>query len=133
MELGDGECLRRRADCGNAVYGGAAFECEIRGGGSCGRAERYGAWGVGERACGGGGGGENGERVDGGEKGAEVRRKVAKYGGATCAAMRDGGSSWQTLDLLVDDVCRKVKGESFCGLNRHREDVACCLDGVLMA
>ncbi|KAG8378935.1 hypothetical protein BUALT_Bualt07G0036300 [Buddleja alternifolia] len=64
----------------------------------------------------------------GGERGAEVRRKVAEYGGAACAAMRDGGSSWRTLDLLVDDVCRKVKGVSFCGLNGHKEDVACWID-----
>ncbi|KAK6123365.1 hypothetical protein DH2020_042903 [Rehmannia glutinosa] len=40
----------------------------------------------------------------GGEKGAEVRRKVAEYGGAACESMKDGGSSMRTLDLLIDQL-----------------------------
>ncbi|KAL0364595.1 UNVERIFIED_CONTAM: UDP-glycosyltransferase 90A1 [Sesamum angustifolium] len=39
-----------------------------------------------------------------GEKGVEVRRKAVEYGGAACAAMAEGGSSWRTLDLVVADV-----------------------------
>ncbi|KAK4402380.1 UDP-glycosyltransferase 90A1 [Sesamum angolense] len=39
-----------------------------------------------------------------GEKGVEVRRKAVEYGGASCAAMAEGGSSWRTLDLVVADV-----------------------------
>ncbi|KAG8388611.1 hypothetical protein BUALT_Bualt02G0143500 [Buddleja alternifolia] len=43
-----------------------------------------------------------------GEKGAEVRQRAAEYGGAACEAMKEGGSSWRTLDLLIHDVCEKV-------------------------
>ncbi|KAI3454518.1 hypothetical protein Pfo_011181 [Paulownia fortunei] len=47
----------------------------------------------------------------GGEKGAEVRRKVAEYGGAACDSMKEGGSSMRTLDLLIDEM--GGKGVSF--------------------
>ncbi|KAL3824815.1 hypothetical protein ACJIZ3_020844 [Penstemon smallii] len=47
------------------------------------------------------------ELMGGGEKAAEVRRKVAEYGGAACDAMKERGSSWKTLNLLIEDVCGK--------------------------
>lgn len=44
------------------------------------------------------------ELMIGGGAGAEARRKVAEYGGAACDAMREGGSSSRTLDLLIDEM-----------------------------
>ncbi|KAL0342820.1 UNVERIFIED_CONTAM: Anthocyanidin 3-O-glucosyltransferase 5 [Sesamum calycinum] len=46
-----------------------------------------------------------------GEKGAEVRKKVAEYRNAACNAVKEGGSSTLTLDMLIDEVARK--GQTF--------------------
>ncbi|KAL0307961.1 UNVERIFIED_CONTAM: UDP-glycosyltransferase 90A1 [Sesamum angustifolium] len=46
-----------------------------------------------------------------GEKGAEVRKKVAEYHDAACDAVKEGGSSTLTLDMLIDEVARK--GQTF--------------------
>ncbi|OVA07610.1 UDP-glucuronosyl/UDP-glucosyltransferase [Macleaya cordata] len=42
-----------------------------------------------------------------GEKGKEVRKKVKEVGEAARMAMEEGGSSWRTLDLLIEEVCGK--------------------------
>ncbi|XP_057806257.1 UDP-glycosyltransferase 90A1-like [Salvia miltiorrhiza] len=39
-----------------------------------------------------------------GERGAEARRKMAECGGAARGAMKEGGSSMGTLDLLIDEI-----------------------------
>ncbi|KAL0417002.1 UNVERIFIED_CONTAM: UDP-glycosyltransferase 90A1 [Sesamum latifolium] len=46
-----------------------------------------------------------------GEKGAEVRKKVAEYRDAACDAVKEGGSSTRTLDMLIDEVARR--GQTF--------------------
>ncbi|CAN4086168.1 unnamed protein product [Withania somnifera] len=40
-----------------------------------------------------------------GEKGEKVRKKVKGVGENAEEAMREGGSSWSTLSLLIDDAC----------------------------
>ncbi|OVA07609.1 UDP-glucuronosyl/UDP-glucosyltransferase [Macleaya cordata] len=42
-----------------------------------------------------------------GEKGKEVRNKAKEVGEAARMAMEEGGSSWRSLDLLIEEVCRK--------------------------
>ncbi|KAL4570756.1 hypothetical protein LXL04_026418 [Taraxacum kok-saghyz] len=39
-----------------------------------------------------------------GERGKEVRKKVMEVGKAAKAAMAEDGSSWRTMDELIDDV-----------------------------
>ncbi|KAK4394638.1 UDP-glycosyltransferase 90A1 [Sesamum angolense] len=58
-----------------------------------------------------------------GEKGAEVRKKVAEYRNAACDAVKEGGSSTLTLDMLIDEVARK--GQTFSSGG----SVVCCPDG----
>ncbi|KAL0440883.1 UNVERIFIED_CONTAM: UDP-glycosyltransferase 90A1 [Sesamum radiatum] len=58
-----------------------------------------------------------------GEKGAEVRKKVAEYRDAACDAVKEGGSSTLTLDMLIDEVARK--GQTFSSGG----SVVCCPDG----
>ncbi|KAL4577192.1 hypothetical protein LXL04_013296 [Taraxacum kok-saghyz] len=41
-----------------------------------------------------------------GEKGKEVRKKVKEVGGAAKKAMAEGGSSWRTLNELIDELVR---------------------------
>ncbi|KAK4437190.1 UDP-glycosyltransferase 90A1 [Sesamum alatum] len=59
----------------------------------------------------------------GGEKGAEVRKKAAEYRDAASNALKEGGSSIRTLDMLIEDVARK--GQTFSGGG----SAGCCLDG----
>ncbi|XP_060204827.1 UDP-glycosyltransferase 90A1-like [Lycium barbarum] len=40
-----------------------------------------------------------------GEKGERVRKKVKEVGENAMEAMKEGGSSWSTLGLLIDDAC----------------------------
>ncbi|KAH0690479.1 hypothetical protein KY289_017837 [Solanum tuberosum] len=42
-----------------------------------------------------------------GEKGEMVRKKVKELGENAEEAMKEGGSSWSTLDLLIDDACAR--------------------------
>ncbi|KAJ7974552.1 Glycosyltransferase [Quillaja saponaria] len=42
-----------------------------------------------------------------GEKGEEVRKKVKEFAVMAKKAVEEGGSSWRTLDLLIDETCRK--------------------------
>ncbi|XXG79788.1 hypothetical protein AAC387_Pa09g0785 [Persea americana] len=41
-----------------------------------------------------------------GERGKEVRKKVKGLGEAARNAMNEGGHSWESLDMLLDEVCR---------------------------
>ncbi|KAL0307962.1 UNVERIFIED_CONTAM: UDP-glycosyltransferase 90A1 [Sesamum angustifolium] len=58
-----------------------------------------------------------------GEEAAEVRKKVAEYRNAACDAVKEGGSSTLTLDMLIDEVARK--GQTFSSGG----SVVCCPDG----
>ncbi|KAK9925263.1 hypothetical protein M0R45_033592 [Rubus argutus] len=40
-----------------------------------------------------------------GEKGEEVRKKVKEFADVARKAVEEGGSSWQTLQLLIDEAC----------------------------
>lgn len=40
-----------------------------------------------------------------GEKGEEVRKKVKEFADVARKAVEDGGSSWQTLQSLIDEAC----------------------------
>ncbi|XP_049396901.1 UDP-glycosyltransferase 90A1-like [Solanum stenotomum] len=42
-----------------------------------------------------------------GERGEMVRKKVKELGENAEEAMKEGGSSWSTLDLLIDDACAR--------------------------
>ncbi|KAJ4977067.1 hypothetical protein NE237_002173 [Protea cynaroides] len=42
-----------------------------------------------------------------GEKGEDVRRKVKEAGEAARKAMEESGSSWRTLDQLINETCRR--------------------------
>jgi len=42
-----------------------------------------------------------------GEKGEMVRKKVKELGENAEEAMKEGGSSWSTLGLLIDDACAR--------------------------
>lgn len=42
-----------------------------------------------------------------GEKGEMVRKKVKELGEKAEEAMKEGGSSWSTLGLLIDDACAR--------------------------
>ncbi|KAJ7974549.1 Glycosyltransferase [Quillaja saponaria] len=46
-----------------------------------------------------------------GEKGEEVRKKVKEFAVMAKKAVEEGGSSWRTLDLLIDETCRKKEQE----------------------
>ncbi|XP_011072115.2 UDP-glycosyltransferase 90A1-like [Sesamum indicum] len=63
------------------------------------------------------------ELMMGVEKGAEVRKKVAEYRDAACDAVKEGGSSTRTLDMLIDEVARKRQTFSSGGR------AVCCPDG----
>ncbi|XP_011071831.1 UDP-glycosyltransferase 90A1-like [Sesamum indicum] len=63
------------------------------------------------------------ELMMGVEKGAEVRKKVEEYRDAACDAVKEGGSSTRTLDMLIDEVARKRQTFSSGG------SAACCPDG----
>ncbi|KAL3512894.1 hypothetical protein ACH5RR_025611 [Cinchona calisaya] len=39
-----------------------------------------------------------------GNKGDEIRKKIKKVAEAACGAIRQGGSSWKSIDLLIHDV-----------------------------
>ncbi|RVW46545.1 UDP-glycosyltransferase 90A1 [Vitis vinifera] len=45
-----------------------------------------------------------------GEKGEELRKEVKKFVEAARTAMEEGGSSWQMLNLLIDETCKKRGG-----------------------
>ncbi|XP_073127163.1 UDP-glycosyltransferase 90A1-like [Henckelia pumila] len=47
------------------------------------------------------------ELMGGGKVAEEVRKRVAEWGGAAHVSMKEGGSSWRTLDLLIDGVTGK--------------------------
>ncbi|XP_073127965.1 UDP-glycosyltransferase 90A1-like [Henckelia pumila] len=47
------------------------------------------------------------ELMGGGKVAEEVRKRVAECGGAAHAAMKEGGSSWRTLDLLLHNLVPK--------------------------
>ena len=47
-----------------------------------------------------------------GEKGEEVRRKVEEMAAAARKAVEEGGSSWYTLESLIDEMCSKKKETS---------------------
>ncbi|XP_075479500.1 UDP-glycosyltransferase 90A1-like [Primulina tabacum] len=47
------------------------------------------------------------ELMGGGKVAEEVSKRVAEWGGAAHDAMKEGGSSWLTLDLLIEDVMGK--------------------------
>lgn len=40
-----------------------------------------------------------------GQRGAEVRKMVEKLGDAAAEAVGEGGSSWRSLGMLIDDIC----------------------------
>ncbi|KAL0417003.1 UNVERIFIED_CONTAM: UDP-glycosyltransferase 90A1 [Sesamum latifolium] len=63
------------------------------------------------------------ELMMGVEKGEEVRKKVAKYRDAAHNAVKEGGSSTRTLDMLIDEVA--LKGQTFSPVG----SVVCCPDG----
>ncbi|KAK6796945.1 hypothetical protein RDI58_004646 [Solanum bulbocastanum] len=43
-----------------------------------------------------------------GEKGKEARKKVKKIGEAAINAVKEGGSSWQTLNELIHELTERV-------------------------
>ena len=45
-----------------------------------------------------------------GEKGEELKKEVKKFAEATRTATEEGGSSWQMLNLLIDETCKKRGG-----------------------
>ena len=45
-----------------------------------------------------------------GEKGEELRKEVKKFAEAARTAMEEGRSSWQMLNLLIDETCKKRGG-----------------------
>ncbi|KAK2971101.1 hypothetical protein RJ640_005248 [Escallonia rubra] len=49
-----------------------------------------------------------------GEKGAEARKKVEEVGVAASRATEEGGSSWCTLNQLIEEVCRKDVESPIC-------------------
>ncbi|XP_022859625.1 UDP-glycosyltransferase 90A1-like [Olea europaea var. sylvestris] len=63
-----------------------------------------------------------------GEKGKAVRRKVEETRDAACAATVDGGSSWHTLNVLIDDVCGKRFAQPYSHLSKN-EEFLCCQGG----
>ncbi|KAJ9683454.1 hypothetical protein PVL29_019156 [Vitis rotundifolia] len=47
-----------------------------------------------------------------GDMGKQVREKVKEVAEAAKTAMKEGGSSWQTLNLLIDETCSKTRAEN---------------------
>ncbi|RVX08750.1 UDP-glycosyltransferase 90A1 [Vitis vinifera] len=47
-----------------------------------------------------------------GEMGKQVREKVKEVAETAKTAMKEGGSSWQTLNLLIDETCNKTSAEN---------------------
>ncbi|CAI9757489.1 unnamed protein product [Fraxinus pennsylvanica] len=66
-----------------------------------------------------------------GERGKAVRRKVEEMRDAACAATKDGGSSWQTLNVLINDVCGKTSSQSSSHLPKNDEFLSCQERGVI--
>ncbi|KAL8457739.1 hypothetical protein ACS0TY_035559 [Phlomoides rotata] len=60
----------------------------------------------------------------GGEEGVAARRKVAEYAAATSDAMKEGGSSVRTLDLLIDEMCGQNMSFSAAEDCREEHDFA---------
>ncbi|KZV39697.1 hypothetical protein F511_22722 [Dorcoceras hygrometricum] len=48
------------------------------------------------------------ELMGGGKVAEEVTKRVAEWCGAASAAVKEGGSSWRTLDSLIDSVAGKI-------------------------
>ncbi|XP_022883656.1 UDP-glycosyltransferase 90A1-like [Olea europaea var. sylvestris] len=63
----------------------------------------------------------------GGEKGKALRQKVEEIREAACAATVDGGSSWHSLNFLIDDVCGKRFSQIYSRLTKNEEVLACPL------
>ncbi|KAL2492729.1 UDP-glycosyltransferase 90A1 [Abeliophyllum distichum] len=61
-----------------------------------------------------------------GEKGKAVRRKVEEISDAACAATEEGGSSWRSLNFLIDDVCRKRYSQSYSHSSKIGELLDSC-------
>ena len=45
-----------------------------------------------------------------GERGKKAREKVKEVAEAAKAAMEEGGSSWKTLNLIIDETCNETRG-----------------------
>ncbi|CAA3025067.1 UDP-glycosyltransferase 90A1-like [Olea europaea subsp. europaea] len=60
----------------------------------------------------------------GGEKGKALRQKVEEIREAAFAATVDGGSSWQSLNFLIDDVCGKRFSQIYSLLTKKEELLA---------
>ncbi|CAI9753927.1 unnamed protein product [Fraxinus pennsylvanica] len=60
-----------------------------------------------------------------GEKGKAVKRKVEEIKDTACAATEDGGSSWHTLNFLIDDVCGKSFSQPYSDLSKNEEFLSC--------
>ncbi|KAL2492731.1 UDP-glycosyltransferase 90A1 [Abeliophyllum distichum] len=61
-----------------------------------------------------------------GEKGKAVRRKVEEISDVACAATEEGGSSWRSLNFLIDDVCRKRYSQSYSHSSKIGELLDSC-------
>nr|UBR90288.1 UDP-glucosyl transferase [Osmanthus fragrans] len=59
-----------------------------------------------------------------GEMGKELRQKVEDIREAACAATVDGGSSWHSLNSLIDDVCGKRYSQIYSYLTKNEELLA---------